>query len=135
MANVKPTITAEELAALRAISEPAAQLQYRALCTEQHPSLLFIYDNLRLNNSPEHAYKMVCLLDQSFSSKGIREELPYGTNKSVNSDPGAFNPGGRHLRLEPDGNIAVSKDHFNSYSPRHLHASGEEILAQKLRYA
>lgn len=130
------TLTDEELAALKAISEPAAQLEYRELVAVQHPGLMFVYDNLRLNNSPEHAYKMVCQIDQSFKQEGIREEIPqHGTYKPVNRNNGAFNPGGRHLRLESDGNIALAKDRRDTYAPRHLHAQGEEIIAQRLRYA
>lgn len=132
---MKKTLTDEDIAALKAISEPAAQLQYRALCAEQHPSLLFVYDNLRLHDSPEHAYKMVCILDQNFSKNGIREEKIHGTYKPRYSDPRAFNPGGRHLRIEADGNPALSQDRYGTYTPRHLHAEGAEIISQRLRYA
>lgn len=130
------TLTDEELAALKAISEPAAQLEYRELVAVQHPGLMFVYDNLRLNNSPEHAYKMVCQIDQSFKQEGIREETPqHGTHKSEHCYSGAFNPGGRHLRLESDGNIALAQDRRGTYSPRHLHAEGAEIISARLRYA
>lgn len=135
MAIIKQRLTDEDLAALRAISEPAAQLQYRALCADQHPGMLFVYDNLRLNNSPEHAYRIVCELDQIFKNNGIREELPHDNraHKPQHSDPGAFNPGGRHLRVLPDGNIAMSQDRRDPYAARHLHAEGTEIISQRLR--
>lgn len=125
----------EMLAAVKAICEPAAQLDFRTQCEAEHPSLLWLYDELRLERSPEHAYKLVVMIADELKKNGMEETKNVRTDMVRDRVVREFNPGGSHLRIQSDGNVAITKERFSAYSPKHLSPQAEEILSQKLRYA
>lgn len=122
-------MTPEVMAAIREVRplcEAAEDIDYRKLCEDEHPELTELYDLLHFTRSAEHAYTLVAAVAKAWEEIGIKEEKIHGTDMGRSVTAWEFNPGGKHLRVEADGNIADRRIPDEEYSPRHLHAEEEE---------
>lgn len=122
-------MTPEVMAAIREVRplcEAAEEIDYRKLCEDEHPELTELYERLRATRSAEHAYTLTAAVVKEWKEHGIEEEKKHGAYMGRSITAWEFNPGGKHLRVEADGNIAERRIPDKEYSPRHLHAEAEE---------
>ena len=117
------------IAAVLPMCAAAEEIDYRRLCEDEHPELIELYDRLRATRSAEHAYTLIAAVVKEWKRHGIEEEKTHGTNMGRCITAWEFNPGGKHLRVEADGNIAERRSAGEEYAPRHLHAEEKEAPA------
>lgn len=119
----------DAISEVRLLCEAAEDIDYRKICEDEHPELTELYDRLRATRSAEHAYTLIAAVVKEWKRHGIEEEKTHGTNMGRCITAWEFNPGGKHLRVEADGNIAERRSAGEEYAPRHLHAEEEKAPA------
>lgn len=114
------------IAAVLPMCAAAEEIDYRRICEDEHPELIELYDRLRDTRSAEHAYTLIAAVVKEWKRHGIEEEKKHGTDMGRCITAWEFNPGGKDLCVEADGNIAERRSAGEEYAPRHLHAEEEK---------
>lgn len=127
----------EMLAAVKACwGSDAGPDDFRKIVQREHPEYGWLYEMLVRENSAQNAYRAIQNLAQIPEIVEIEKEAKnHVPNKRRNNRISDFNPGGSHLRMLADGNVALASDPLFPRVPRHLSTQGTEIVAQRLRYA